>query len=103
IDNVACLFHTLSLHDALPIYVDVDLAQHPIVDLLDSCDPWLAYTNLQKCTDELRWLCWRLKQFYEVHLGIRVHTMSALSWINSIDRKSTRLNSSHVKISYAVF
>lgn len=65
-------------------YVDVDLPQHPIVDLLGSSDPWLAYTHMQKCTDELRWLCWRLRQFYEVHLGIRVHTMNALSWINSI-------------------
>lgn len=64
-------------------YVDVDLPQHPIVDLLDSSDPWLAYTNMQKCTDEFRWLCWRLKQFCEVHLGIRVHTMKALGWINS--------------------
>ncbi|CBL44741.1 Hypothetical protein HDN1F_11580 [gamma proteobacterium HdN1] len=65
-------------------HVDVDLAQHPIVDLLDSSDPWLAYTSMQKCIDELRWLCWRLKQFYEIHLGIRLHTMNALSWINSI-------------------
>ena len=65
-------------------HVNVDLPQHPIVDLLDSCDPWLAYTNMQKCTDELRWLCWRLKQFCEVNLGIRVHTMNALGWINSI-------------------
>lgn len=64
-------------------HVDVDLPQHPIVDFLDSSDPWLAYTNMQKCTDEFRWLCWRLKQFYEAHLGIRVHTMNALGWINS--------------------
>lgn len=61
---------------------DVDLPQHPVVDLLDSSDPWLAHTNMQKCTDELRWLCWRLKQFYEVHLGIRLHTMNALGWVN---------------------
>lgn len=63
-------------------YVDVDLPQHPIVDLLDSSDPWLAFTNMQKWTDELQWLCWRLKQFYEVYLGIRIHTMDALDWIN---------------------
>src|SRR5690606_40132859 len=25
------------------------------------------------------------------------------AWLNALDRKSTRLNSSHVKISYAVF
>ena len=65
-------------------YVDVDLPQHPIVDLLDFSDPWLAYSHMQKCTDELRWLCWRLKQFCEVHLGIRAHTMNALGWINGI-------------------
>lgn len=81
-------------------HVDVDLPQHPIVDLLDSSDPWLAYTNMQKCTDELRWLCSRLKQFYEVHLGVRAHTMNALGWINSIppaerssDRRFDRITS----------
>lgn len=65
-------------------HVDVGLPQHPIVDLLDSRDPWSAYTNMQKCSDELRWLCWRLKQFCEVHLGIRVHTINALGWIKGI-------------------
>ncbi|WP_370292016.1 hypothetical protein [Thalassolituus sp.] len=87
-DYEVCHIHyqPLSKSDSSEIvdYVDVDLPRHAIVDLLDSSDPWLAYTSMQKCIDELRWLCWRLKQFYEVHLGIRLHTMNALSWINSI-------------------
>src|SRR5690606_41428409 len=32
-----------------------------------------------------------------------IHPDVVLSWIDDADRKSTRLNSSHVKISYAVF
>src|SRR5690606_41558816 len=37
---------------------------------------------------------------YEIH-----HNTNGVRWvaINGLDRKSTRLNSSHVKISYAVF
>src|SRR5437870_11349303 len=57
---------TLSLHDALPIFV------HPFVD-----DVFLNAPLQQERSDE--------------HL------------IVSADRKSTRLNSSHVAISYAVF
>src|SRR5690606_41508288 len=33
----------------------------------------------------------------------RKHTTSRIRYLSSLDRKSTRLNSSHVKISYAVF
>src|SRR5690606_23396342 len=36
-------------------------------------------------------------------LGCMLYCAEAHEMINTIDRKSTRLNSSHVKISYAVF
>src|SRR6266699_6431281 len=58
-DTATTEIYTLSLHDALPIYV---------------CG--LTHANL--------------RQIYNV-------------WALDLDRKSTRLNSSHVRISYAVF
>src|SRR5690348_17908854 len=44
------------------------------------------------------WYYWR-KQFQRGHITLTGHTLS----VNSVDRKSTRLNSSHPSISYAVF
>src|SRR5690606_39577139 len=38
-----------------------------------------------------------------IYLIIALKHFYQQSWIKSLDRKSTRLNSSHVKISYAVF
>src|SRR5690606_40577056 len=37
------------------------------------------------------------------HLGVVVHHQQSCLFRHTLDRKSTRLNSSHVKISYAVF
>src|SRR5690606_41277959 len=66
--------YTLSLHDALPI-----------------CLPGLELVNQRR--ERLRLpLFVRLRRY---ELGLRRRTKR--------DRKSTRLNSSHVKISYAVF
>src|ERR1035441_11010015 len=59
-DTATTEIYTLSLHDALPICVDADHAEHRAEDLFAR----------------------------DGHLG---------------DRKSTRLNSSHLGISYAVF
>src|SRR5207249_8603104 len=38
-----------------------------------------------------------------IGMGWRVRNRYTLKWMNGTDRKSTRLNSSHVSISYAVF
>src|SRR5436309_13204870 len=62
-DPAATEIYTLSLHDALPIYIE------------EATDEFASSAGLE------RWLTDR---------GL-------------LDRKSTRLNSSHVKISYAVF
>src|SRR5699024_12574483 len=71
--------YTLSLHDALPIY----------------CSRHICWTATSK-----NWNNWR-------QTGIRATfaTWHGCTWwdCESRDRKSTRLNSSHVSISYAVF
>src|SRR3712207_6936011 len=75
-DTATTEIYTLSLHDALPIYLDpsrgrlhVDLHAFERVRMLRRHDP--PPRPRERCVDE--------------------------------DRKSTRLNSSHANISYAVF
>src|SRR5436309_11146787 len=65
--------YTLSLHDALPILVWVS----------DFADP-------------------RGPHLFAIFHGERLHKLVVQPIVRQ-DRKSTRLNSSHVKISYAVF
>src|SRR5690606_41976263 len=67
--------YTLSLHDALPILA------------------------LPKSREDIRLLV-KLAQMHHIPLIPRT---AGTSLAGHVDRKSTRLNSSHVKISYAVF
>src|SRR3712207_7677634 len=78
-DTAATEIYTLSLHDALPIWGHVE--QQDVLDLA------LEHAGLQRGThgDDL----------VRVDALVRVATGE--------DRKSTRLNSSHANISYAVF
>src|SRR5690606_33008967 len=46
---------------------------------------------------------WKYVQAITVTLNTRKTLYIAIPWSDILDRKSTRLNSSHVKISYAVF
>src|SRR5690606_40806090 len=71
------VLYTLSLHDALPILAhSAHRTEHPVALRCDG-------------------------HRYGIRYGDR-HCSRRWSW-RSADRKSTRLNSSHVKISYAVF
>src|SRR3712207_7701899 len=80
-DTATTEIYTLSLHDALPISIIGVLAGIGIIYGALGC---LAQTDMK-----------RLIAFSSVaHMG---YTMLG------IDRKSTRLNSSHANISYAVF
>src|SRR5690349_23714207 len=94
--------NTLSLHDALPIYqelagipVDVD---RPEADELAAClleDAEDVAVNAVVTGDVVGELAARISTRRQVDHG-------GLACVAK-DRKSTRLNSSHVEMSYAVF
>src|SRR3712207_9315507 len=84
-DTATTEIYTLSLHDALPIYLE-DIPVTPI------------YFGL----------CWTSVILSIVLLSVGLWNASlSLSekgfYAMALDRKSTRLNSSHANISYAVF
>src|SRR5690606_41587896 len=92
--------HTLSLHDALPISGQVAEPGrghsfgivHRLYDLRELDD---LFTVVEKVAHDL------------VEIATAQHLQQNLPYLVfryvELDRKSTRLNSSHVKISYAVF
>src|SRR5690349_24702700 len=75
--------YTLSLHDALPIYLSNSARMRRRTS-------GRAMSASLPCGSDCPWLSKRLRTC------AKLGTMRA-------DRKSTRLNSSHVEISYAVF
>src|SRR3712207_8526242 len=75
-DTATTEIYTLSLHDALPI--------------LDQQNDYRASRTLERLLPRVR-----------AELGEATHTPEWEAWEQ--DRKSTRLNSSHANISYAVF
>src|SRR5690606_39669930 len=96
-------FYTLSLHDALPILAVLlgrsaelrkDAAAHlgTIARLREQIDSLNA--RLKELDEELDSLA--------PQPGAVQETLQRLRELSEQDRKSTRLNSSHVKISYAV-
>src|SRR5690606_42153444 len=86
---------TLSLHDALPIYHQLDDFHLIISDLRL---PGAPGTDLIPQTGEVPVLI--MTSYASVRSAVDSLKAGAIDYI---DRKSTRLNSSHVKISYAVF
>src|SRR5205807_9815415 len=76
-DTATTEIYTLSLHDALPIWRN------------------LARSATPRC-------CPRLREYCPAENGRGGRHLSPGS-IREVDRKSTRLNSSHLVISYAVF
>src|SRR5690606_40857071 len=79
--------YTLSLHDALPIFHMSDIPSFAY-EILWEERQLVSVANLTRQD---------AAEFFPIvsQAGIVTHTIA--------DRKSTRLNSSHVKISYAVF
>src|SRR5690606_39925976 len=84
--TAAPAIYTLSLHDALPI------------SLVSAAPPFGAPRRSSAGLDHRRLALVLAVLEKRAHLGISTQDV----FVN-IDRKSTRLNSSHVKISYAVF
>src|SRR3712207_7498394 len=89
-DPASTEIYTLSLHDALPISVLVGSVGSDFADY----DAWLSRHGVD--TRDVRWS--ELK-----HTARFVCTTDAVNNQIASDRKSTRLNSSHANISYAVF
>src|SRR5690606_41767222 len=85
---------TLSLHDALPIYCKVD-------------GMWENHTNTTEAETIVGKVFEILQRWPNKEIGVVTFNapqqMLVMDFLEAEDRKSTRLNSSHVKISYAVF
>src|SRR5690606_41759047 len=94
--------YTLSLHDALPIYLFVKVS-----GLIDSLDPVecreRAAVRIASARRVRAFAQHRDDILRDLHeAAFDVEDLLAAG-VGDADRKSTRLNSSHVKISYAVF
>src|SRR5690606_40593792 len=87
-DPAASDIYTLSLHDALPICFET------YEEAFAEVDRFIRFYNTERIHGSLHDL--PPKEYAK---------LAALGQVpeQKIDRKSTRLNSSHVKISYAVF
>src|SRR3712207_8742707 len=85
-DTATTEIYTLSLHDALPIY--------PITEAVTGVD--LVHWQIRIARGE------RLDIDAERAITPRGHALECRVYAEE-DRKSTRLNSSHANISYAVF
>src|SRR5690606_42035054 len=86
--------YTLSLHDALPIlfFMDFENPQRGIVPIIQDMEN--SHYVLTSKGDHL---------FIHTNLDAPNNRILKIDVATPSDRKSTRLNSSHVKISYAVF
>src|SRR5690606_40022880 len=98
-DTDTTILITLSLHDALPISIE-GVTLVPILYLIGL----IAVRSI----DHLAVAHLPIKLYLEILLPIHFNLFHIIDMITVIflfngDRKSTRLNSSHVKISYAVF
>src|SRR5205814_8778570 len=94
--------YTLSLHDALPISSPVASAQ------VKSALLFAALTGQVPVTIREPYHSRDHTERLFAHLGLGIHERDGAivfepSHRSTIDRKSTRLNSSHLGISYAVF
>src|SRR5690606_41553155 len=86
--------YTLSLHDALPIWIGVENAS---AQTRGECRRHQWSQPLHR-NENLTY-----RRFYRVYRPPLYHHLFRSLLFSRGDRKSTRLNSSHVKISYAVF
>src|SRR5699024_11883302 len=101
-DPTTTKIYTLSLHDALPISLKTSTSNNETN--IDTTQTLIE--QLQTQIDDLKS---KTKQYYTLFedsakgVGTTIPLNDNLNSFDLIDRKSTRLNSSHVSISYAVF
>src|SRR5690606_41320210 len=95
--------HTLSLHDALPISAARDLATEIEWAKSSLVEPSEYVVAAGKAQRETAWDPATVAAVYTAYEQIK-RSRGVIDFEDLLrDRKSTRLNSSHVKISYAVF
>src|SRR5699024_11720908 len=87
-------FYTLSLHDALPIWMYAERAGYQFGQKVREAFRTFLETLFQAASLTID----TVRTFFLIVLALLGPVAFAFS-----DRKSTRLNSSHVSISYAVF
>src|SRR5690606_41907398 len=96
-DTATTEIYTLSLHDALPIYKDdsgIGFSFRNVLHKAKYLDENLAVFEVFLSNKE------KLQSHFDAFFpDLQRHVAK----VHAGDRKSTRLNSSHVKISYAVF
>src|SRR5690606_41924089 len=102
-DPLRIYIYHLSLHDALPIFevtriLIILVLVHPFLDenLEQAAEKYFLLKLFESDFELLPKEGFRL-------LGIGDEDIVHTHEVRFVDRKSTRLNSSHVKISYAVF
>src|SRR5437773_8209956 len=96
------LTHTLSLHDALPIY---DLVRRVVESILPSLTVQ-EHQSLQKdrpASPTVYQIYLQANEFGRQWENLSTAIEMYERCVSLEDRKSTRLNSSHITISYAVF
>src|SRR5690606_39972143 len=95
--------YTLSLHDALPIFT-IDFDDSIAQDRDSNADYYLKLKNAGLIS--VKTALMRILDLTDEQAEEEIRRMNeerAIASAEDLDRKSTRLNSSHVKISYAVF
>src|SRR5690606_40646705 len=95
--------HTLSLHDALPIYElqqQVGSTGQQAMHLLKEGSQLMVLMQMHQGVAEAYYRLGAKGQLQKLQFQHIAHSEVGMF---TRDRKSTRLNSSHVKISYAVF
>src|SRR5690606_39965643 len=99
-DTSPPFLYTLSLHDALPIsdLVDVPLVLHGASGVPDEAIKRAISLGICKVNIDTN-----LRQAFVAAIVRVLSEKPGEIDPRKLDRKSTRLNSSHVKISYAVF
>src|SRR5690606_41948033 len=96
-DTATTEIYTLSLHDALPILAAPSESESLNTNLE------LRFDNGGPFRGTLRWVHGDSERRYTEARADSLVTRGSEITLPDGDRKSTRLNSSHVKISYAVF
>src|SRR5699024_11554022 len=93
------MIYSLSLHDALPILLSLGIVEGSSVMGLTEAE--YAALSPEEQADRR----WKVEEkFLAAGASAVLRNLSELpAYLEGLDRKSTRLNSSHVSISYAVF